>query len=569
VADSKKNKESSDRFRITATLKIDGESYLLTKVRMLNVDNGIPTVECYIIPEGIGETPNREDERASGDVGYFLEQNNKLQHLKGGARKKTSFTLKVEPDIRNVVDKTDTYEVKLNNWVVVDAGISNLSFDSAFASAIIVLQHPMYLYDRMPLGLLTEYKPVKNREDKELAANLLDGCIKGINTFIDNHDPAEAKPANSQSGGDAGKELKKMDEERVADLRKMMKTINDVIIWEEPDAKEKKAPFPFSFIFTFKQYAKKLFTKPSIFYNNTIFGSLKQALCPMYLSITGKFTDGPMSLSYRNPWGEIDYEVNVSDLNAISLPAINTPVEAVVLQGKKRFGSIYSLLSNFADTASGMALKRTDAASGYFEHFEKLDGTVIYTKPPEWLSGYLMSTVRRKNGKRNQYTGISEPKESVFVTATKEHSENFNKMLKRMAKDIFYDAFYRGSRASLVCRFRPTVSERKGDSASDGFQSKEVRPGVVMALVEDARGRSRFRRADGTAGTDNNTSRKERLRMYVTHVIHTIDVNAGTAKTTIAGSHARGPDGVKSPTTGALIVKTRKLAIYDESEKVE
>lgn len=586
---SRKAKESSSRYRIEAGLNIDGKEYLVTKVSMINVDNSIPTIECYVVPEAVetgGDSkPNKasrqgEEPIAKGEVGYFLEQNNKLSNLKGGFVGSVEFRLSVIPEQTGTKQQAlDTMDLTISDWVVVDAGISSLSRNSPVTAAKIVLQHPMYKYNRLPLGLMVKYKPAKNKKLTDVK-NILEGLKKGIKKYIEDHDPKNAKNKSGEGGGTAGETLRKMDEERVAELRELYEGIDDVIVWDAKDADGNVIPpekpgFPFSWIYSFNRYASQIFAEPEVYYDNTMFHALLRGIVPMFLGVSGEFGLGkynpegksePMAINHRNPW-EVPYcEVNVDSLVTLTLPVINTPLEAVVIQGRNKYGSPYSTLKNYEDTASAMALQRTDVAAAYFEHVDKLKGVVVYSKPPSWMTGYITDTGRKVNRNRKPVSTKGQSKEKNYTNARRAKSKAWFEMMKRYAKDVFYDRFYKGSKSSWSMRFLPYVAEEESGSGGRSYKNLELKPGVVISLVEDVAKRSVYSTRDGSRP---RTERKERMRMFVTHVIHDIDVNAGTAKTTIMGTHARGPDGATDPNTTEEIVKERKLAIYDKSEKVK
>ena len=146
-----------------------------------------------------------------------------------------------------------------------------------------------------------------------------------------------------------------------------------------------------------------------------------------------------------------------------------------------------------------------------------------------------------------------------------QHDLQFNAMLDAYAKDVFFDRLFRDSRVSITARFSPyTLSKYENLMLRD-----ELQPGQVISLVDDVAEKPKY--TDSGSGapsrkSSKKTERKEHLRMYLTHVVHTIDVNAGTATTTLAGSHARGPKGAVSQKTDKVIVETRKLAMYVEKE---
>lgn len=525
---------AEDRYFIQSTLKIVDKEYGVYSVELEVADNGIPTITLMVTPPG--------SPYSLVTIQEYLNKNAELQLGKGKKDVKIEFYLSISSE----GDDYSFVEIDLKNWVMVDSGVTSISAAGS-AGMKVVIQHPIYRLTRIPLTMGVEYYSVKNKNDNK-SKDLISAIEYGMNRYLDTHDPKKSTtPSFKRPKSKIAKQLRGLDIDRVQELRDLLAELKTLTEWKAPQV------FPFPDDTQFKPYLKKYLAHPKLYGPYSIYDGMLSQLIPMHLGVSGTFSEDPLWIIERNPWEEPSFTVYDTDVSKLDMPPMEVPLEGTVLLGKDHVGGLVDYLARSSKGQDGVNSATSGVLAGFLDWIDKLDGRIDYVDAPQWMLTYQLHAKINFASKGKRTPDYVAKNNRVSKAAKERHKERYKALLQRYCEDIFYDRLYKGTKARLVTRLMLTGPPNNNDSGSDESSSEAInylRPGTVIALKQNL-------------GPD--VDEEVMLRAYVTHVNHTIDVRNGTAATSIAVSHATGPEGVALP-DGETVVKERKLSIYNKPE---
>jgi len=542
----------SDKFLFNTKLLIDGDEYPVVAVSVKLTDNAIPEMELQVVPPG--------SPLSLVTIEDFIRINSEIQTKKGKKDVSVFFSLSIDTE-ESLSRGTPLSTFVLQSWVIVDSGVTNISANGS-AGVHIVLQHPMYRLNRIPITMGSEYSTAANKDDKT-GSNVLETVIKGMTRYLDTHDPDKVTAEDDVTLETTKLEdqVLGLDRKRVAELRKQLDELDDLVLWDDD------VTYPFSEDSDFADYLKVQLMQPSRYGDGTIYRSFLETLIPMFLGLSGTFSDDRIRVFRRNPWAEPGYFIRYDDVSRMDMPPIETPIEGVVILGQALKGALVGTQGkHHIDRLKGVDLSRTAALAGFFEYVDVLDGEMVYTSAPRWLMDYQLWSTSNANKDNNLVTTTSPSKTNALSKLSSDHEDKYTDVLNRYAEDTFYDRLYKNTVAKLTTRLMLTPYFSESVSLFGihvgGSPGEPLAPGTVLGVI----------------GSDDELI----FRFYVTHVMHVLDVRNGQAYTTIAGTHATGPDGVVTPTEVPVkfgswevgsarktIVKSRDLVVYDKNANKE
>lgn len=523
---------SEDRYIVDGYLKINDETYSMYGVEMQLVDNSIPTISAMVNP------PDSSFDLVT--VRKYMEHNTRLQSFKGKKDTKIEFLLRID-DIDTRGQKSGKSEIRLNKWVMIDSGVTSLSAEGSVGMKV-VLQHPAYRLSRIPLTMGTEYSAAKNT--KAEGKNVYEAVQSGMKRYLDTHDPNKSGSKSNRSPSAAlSQELIGIDKERIAELRKLLEELPDLVEWDV------EYDFPFQDVVFFSEYLKVFLNHPGRYGPYSIFEGLLQQLVPLGLGISGTLSDEPLKIVARNPWGSPNITINYDEVNRFDLPPLEDPAEGLILKGKMKVGGLFGFLpSDSRNAKTGVDSTRSACLAGYTKFIDKLDGEIIYSTAPPWIIDYqLWSSGNPAPDNRNlDFTGKNK---TARKAPTEEHRKRYTDILNRYCADTFFDRLYKNTRSRIITRPYLTGPDSGPKSIFGGliqvpFPYDYLKTGVVLELKDE----------DGVIN-----------RMYVTHLVHSFDVRSNNATTTISASHCTGPEGVVTP-DDEVVVKERELSVYTKPD---
>ena len=525
------DREGGVRSSYMVDFYLDGSSYDVHTLRMSLSDSGIPTIV-------VGASYGSQAGDWSGMKYEFddvLEFNCKLQAL----RWKKDVDLELDFNFGELVSGESMTgsetEVSIREWIVVDSGVTNFTTGQS-PRLQFVLQHPACLLKREPLAIGTEYVTACNKLDDK-GNNVLESLVKGMERYLNTHDPdlAEDQRGRLAKSQATGLEKTLMDEDRirVARARQLLKELPQYLEWGVEDY-----DYPFDDIEPFKIYLKKWLVHSSRFRPGvSIYDLILQHVSPMLLSINGGFSDDPMRIELRNPWGNVTGQAALStsisvnagipseDIHSADLPLVDEPMKGLVMQGKDHFGGLVGFTGkDVIGKESKLPVPRTRVLAAKLDLVDVLDGKIVYTHAPQWLVDYqLHSRGSRKDGKEDLDSTGKRQRSSE--NARKNQADNYKKLLDRYVEDLFFERFHMNSMVSLTTSLSLKIHEVPGQAF--------MRPGDVVDCGEN------INVYPEESGIPDEFERFRGMRFRVTHVSHHISVPERSATTSVAGSHCR------------------------------
>jgi hypothetical protein len=494
------------------SFKVAGKSYAVSGVSATLQECGMPSIILTVNPKPDPGTNDVETPTLTDFMGWH----GALQAL--AATKKTVASLTVKG-----VSETDTQELTVTKWLFTQAGILEVGAAGSFSTQV-VLQHPLFAATNGELAFCNKYNDgeygAKLEGDISDMSSLVVSSIKNYLDFRNPDAGEKDEGATAELAEKVADTILKIDETVHARALEAYEALKANITWDAFYAGERIA---------FQVHDPEIVDNYYAIGGICPDGYLESRMSPytvfmtmlaqMMLVTYGTVSDDPVKVRPAEPWSAAEAFIYEEEISSIILP----PESRVRISGTlgRSVLSVVDVEQNnnctVSDTKMPHSLIVTSGA--YVDMSGLINGTIKEIYPPEFIArgfggdpnGLVHSVRENVNTEAIVMAGGSDPNAAAAAIQLDGYK------LKIM-NDYCHDDFWRtyGSDVTLGLVTRLMVKTRKGVL---------LRPGMVLTVLGDGD--------------------KPVYTCYITTVQHNISVQEGRAFTSLQGSYARGPEGIK------------------------
>jgi hypothetical protein len=502
------------------TLTVDGENYSVASLDLQSYENAIPAARAVINPMDTGAGGK------AADLGEFIAVWTKLSKKALAKKMKTTATLTVNGE--------DGVELELKDWLLVAAGVENVSADGSF-SVVAMFLHPVAGSDVSAMAFFNSPKNVEYPGKK--GGNIVEAWLQLFQAFL------TAQGASAEAGGTIAvpeitrvesvttPEFAEIDKKILGKLAAARQILEDNVIW-----KYDGSGFPLE-----SQSGGLL--QDSVCH--AIWNSFQQsgatpwqmflgALSSMLCAIRGGFDGKPMEVYPNESWNSPDaknppppIKILPDHVAQLQLPVASDPVAAVVVQGAKPMSPVSQMQdTNVMGGRENQQWQEMHVLGAYIDMFDKVEGRVLAVSLPPWFSAMQSERTYDGQGGGPAYTNkdlnsddvIDKGYDSTVKAAIDTDLEMLKTCAAAYAKDIFCWQYGVDSRLQVGVRYMLK------------FNGEWLKPGFPASV-------------GSSEGGD------KAARFYLYGVSHTLDASGG-AGTTLYGSHVSSV--LMEPTTSEM-----------------